>query len=65
MSKELTKIFIDFETQSDNDIRLGVNHYMVCPEFRAYLLSYSIDGQKIETVYNPDLVTSFDKVTIL
>ncbi len=50
MSKELTKIFIDFETQSNNDIRLGVNHYMACPNFRAYLLSYSIDGQDIGTI---------------
>lgn len=48
--KEPTKIFIDFETQSNNDIRLGVNHYMACPNFRAYLLSYSIDGRDIATL---------------
>lgn len=48
--KEPTKIFIDFETQSNNDIRLGVNHYMSCPNFRAYLLSYSIDGRDIATL---------------
>lgn len=49
---EPTKIFIDFETQSNNDIRLGVNHYMSCPGFRAYLLSYSIDREKIITLEN-------------
>ena len=49
-TKQPTKIFIDFETQSNNDIRLGVNHYMSCPEFRAYLLSYAIEGQDIETI---------------
>ena len=48
--KEPTKIFIDFETQSNNDIRLGVNHYMSDPDFRAYLLSYSIDGRDIATL---------------
>lgn len=48
--KQPVKIFIDFETQSNNDIRLGVNHYMSCPGFRAYLLSYSIDGQDIATL---------------
>jgi len=47
---EQTKIFIDFETQSNDDIRLGVNHYLSCKDFRAYLLSYSIDGKNIKTV---------------
>lgn len=40
-------IFIDFETQSNNDIRLGVNHYLACPNFRAYLLSYAIKNEKV------------------
>lgn len=46
------KIFIDFETQSNNDIRLGVNHYMSCPNFRAYLLSYSVNAKGIKTLTN-------------
>lgn len=52
--KEPTKIFIDFETQSNNDLRLGVNHYMSDPEFRAYLLSYSIDSKPIFTIEQPE-----------
>ena len=67
MSKEPTKIFIDFETQSNNDIRLGVNHYMSCPDFRAYLLSYSIDGKRIITWDEPSIekipyIKEFQKV---
>lgn len=65
--QEPTKIFIDFETQSNNDIRLGVNHYMSCPDFRAYLLSYSIDGKRIITWDEPSIekipyIKEFQKV---
>ena len=48
--EEPTKIFINFETQTNNDIRIWVNNYMSDPDIRACLSRYSIDLGDIATL---------------